>query len=114
MLADVEGVNSYVSTANFVAEEAGTYTLKDSIDMAAGKSHVVFSGDAESEEIEVQEQVEAYITGVEVKNYKVTSQGANFRAAGDIYFTMSEGENQFAHSFSNVVLNNGNKLYKHC
>lgn len=109
VLTDVEGVNSYVSTATFVAEEAGTYTLKYSIEMAAGKSHVSFNGEAESEEIVVVDPEEAYITGVVVENYKVTPNGKNnFKVEGDIYFKMSEGANQFAHSFSNVVLNNGN------
>ncbi|MFC5712448.1 hypothetical protein ACFPU1_06620 [Thalassorhabdus alkalitolerans] len=110
LLIEVEGVNSYVSTAKFEAQEAGTYTLKYSIDMAAGKSHVTFSGNEKSDEIVVKDQEAAYITGVKVENYEVTQQrqGVNYRAAGDIYFTMSEGENQFAQSFSNVVLNNGN------
>jgi hypothetical protein len=107
-LADVDGVNSYASTATFVADEAGTYMLKYSIEMSAGKSHVSFNREVESEEILVVDPMEAHITGVVVENYTVTSQGANFRAVEDIYFTMSEGGNQLAQSFSNVVLNNGN------
>lgn len=77
--------------------------------MSASKSHVSFNGEAESEEIVVVDPMEAYITGVVVENYTVTSQDANCRAAGDLYFTMSEGGNQLAQSFSNVVLNNGNR-----
>lgn len=110
VLSYFEGVNSYVSTVTFVAEEAGTYTLKYSIEMAAGKSHVRFAGEAESDEIVVVDPDEAFITGVIVKNFNVTSQGNTSRAAGDIYFTMSEGDDQFAASFSNIVLNSGNNF----
>ncbi|WP_249869577.1 hypothetical protein [Oceanobacillus saliphilus] len=106
--ADVDGVNSYVSTAVFAAEEAGTYILTYSIEMTAGKSHVRFAGEAQSEEIVVVEPEEVHITGVVVENYSVIEQGSNFRAAGDIYFTMSEGGNQLAQSFSNIILNKGN------
>ncbi|MEB1808210.1 MAG: hypothetical protein LPK26_13095 [Bacillaceae bacterium] len=107
VLTDVAGVNSYVSTATFKAEEAGTYTLKYSIEMAAGKSHVRFTGEEESEEIVVQEQEAAYITGVVVENFVVSPQGNNKKATGKIYFTMSEGENVFVQDID-VVLNNGN------
>lgn len=109
ILTFVEGVNSYVSTATFVAEEAGTYTLKYNIEMAAGKSHVSFVGEEESDAIEVISS--AYITGIVIQNYVVTYVNKNnSRAAGDIYFTFSEGPNQLALSFNNVVLNNGNSF----
>lgn len=106
VLTDVEGVNSYVSTATFVAEEAGTYTLKYSIEMAAGKSHVSFNGEAESEEIVVVDPEEAYITGVVVDKFNAERNGKsdNYKAKGEIYFTMSTGDKVLAQLFE-ITLN---------
>jgi hypothetical protein len=53
VLETINEVDTYVSTATFSANKVGLYVVTYKISMAAGKSHVSFVGEIESEEIEV-------------------------------------------------------------
>lgn len=89
-----EESESYISSAVFTAGEPGIYTVTYDIQMKAGKSDVLFAGNA-SKTIEVTGS--AVVTGAEIRGLVVTpiknSQGdiVSYLACGYTYILYSDG-----------------------
>ncbi len=85
----------YISTATFIANEEGVYTISYLIEMSSGKSGVSFSGTV-SQKIEVVDNVT--VTGAGIKNLIIQevkdSQGntIGFNAFGETYIIWSNNE----------------------
>lgn len=99
VLANINEVDTYVSSATFSAKEAGTYVVTYKMTMAAGKSHVRFVGEVESEEIIVieEDELDEALTVLQVtfKNLTLTAEMnkhgkiTGYKGTIDVYAQMS-------------------------